>query len=72
MSSATKKIRIDSHLFWEASEAAARAGYSSVREFVEHAIQKRIEDVGDGTDAGMDAEEKQSVEERLRGLGYIS
>jgi hypothetical protein len=68
MSNTTKKIRIDSDLLRQASEAAVRGGYPSVREFIEHAIEKRIEELVDGTDM----EEQKTVEERLRGLGYIS
>ena len=63
----TKKVRVNALLWGGAKTAATNAGYASVREFVEHAIEKHIEAVG-----GDQAAEREQVEDRLRGLGYIS
>jgi len=63
----TKRIKIDAQLYARAREAAGQAGYASTRELVEHAIEKLLADLG-----RQKREDKRSVEERLRGLGYIS
>ena len=62
-----KRTKIDADLFRQAREAADEAGYSSVRELIEHAIEKRIREVKRKPQA-----DQKSVEERLRGLGYIA
>ena len=41
------------------------AGYSSVEEFVTHALEKEISQFED-------AESEEEIKKRLRGLGYIS
>jgi hypothetical protein len=58
------KINIDSGLYERAKQAADKAGYSSVDEFVIHAIENELKRVGE------EAAEKQ-VSDQLRGLGYI-
>jgi hypothetical protein len=58
------KIKIDSGLFERAKKAAEKAGYSSVEEFVAHAIEKEAGKYESG-----DADKK--VSDQLRGLGYI-
>jgi hypothetical protein len=58
------KIRIDKALHDRLAQAAERAGYASVGEFIVHVLEReaaRIEE------AGTDEE----VERQLRGLGYI-
>jgi len=58
------KIKIDSDLLDRAKRAAESAGYSSVEEFVAHAIENELKKY--------EAEEaERQVEDRLRGLGYI-
>jgi hypothetical protein len=58
------KITIDTKLYDRAKTAAAAAGYSSVEEFIAHAIETELKKVE--TD---DAE--QQVADQLRGLGYL-
>jgi len=60
------KIKINSDLYKRATKHAEKAGYNSIEEFVTHIIDKEIER---GREVGCD--EKEVVEERLRGLGYI-
>ena len=58
------KIKIDPNLYERAKQAAAKAGYSSVEEFVAHAIETELKRLGEE-----DAE--QQVADQLRGLGYL-
>jgi hypothetical protein len=58
------KIKIDASLYERAAKATEAAGYSSVDEFVAHAIESEIKRL-----KVEDAE--QQVAEQLRGLGYI-
>ncbi len=58
------KIKIDSNMLARAKKAAETAGYSSVEEFISHAVEKEIVKNETG-----DAEGK--VADQLRGLGYI-
>lgn len=58
------KITIDAGLYERAKDAAARAGYSSVDEFIAHLIETELKK--SETD---DAE--QQVADQLRGLGYL-
>ncbi len=60
------KIKIDSALLDRAKAAADAAGYSSVDEFITHAIEEALVKL---ESAPADAD--QAVEDRLRGLGYI-
>ncbi|MBN2292299.1 MAG: hypothetical protein JXM70_07735 [Pirellulales bacterium] len=58
------KIQIDSSLYERATKASATAGYSSVDEFIAHAIERELK--------RLDAEDaEQQVADQLRGLGYI-
>jgi Arc/MetJ-type ribon-helix-helix transcriptional regulator len=47
-----------------ARQAAAKAGYSSIEEFVRHAVEKELARVEE-------AESKEAVTEQLKGLGYL-
>ena len=58
------KVTIDRGLYDRAKQVAAAEGYSSVEEFVAHAIEAELK----RSDA--DAAEDQ-VANQLRGLGYI-
>jgi len=58
------KIKIDPNLFERAKQAAASAGYSSVDEFIAHAIENELKRVGE-------QESEQQVADQLRGLGYL-
>ena len=59
-----KSIRINSDLWNRVEEYAAKAGYSSAVEFVEHLIEKEL--------ARSEQESsREEVERRLKGLGYL-
>ena len=61
------RIEIDRTLYDLAAAKAAERGYATVREFVEHVLEKALADASPGTsDAAEDA-----VRARLRGLGYL-
>lgn len=59
------KIKIEDELFERVRQAAEKAGYASVDEFVTHLLERELkhddEDVSD-----------EEVKKRLEGLGYIS
>ena len=58
------KISIESGLYDRAKQAAVAAGYSSVDEFIAHAVESEIKRLKlDEADA--------QVSDQLRGLGYI-
>ena len=59
-----KTIKIDSDLWKRVEDYAKKAGYSSPQEFVEHAIQKELARAEQETD-------RDEVERRLKGLGYL-
>ena len=58
------KIKIDSNLYARAKDAAETAGYSSIDEFITHAIESEVSKHESSDD---DAQ----VTDQLRGLGYI-
>ncbi len=58
------KIKIENGLYDRLKKITDIAGYSSVEEFVTHMIEKELEQI-EGP------EDDKTVEERLRGLGYI-
>ena len=59
------RIKVDRGLYERIEKCAAAAGYASVEEFVRHVLEKEA--------ARLEKDEdKRVVEERLRGLGYIS
>ncbi|MFN8177701.1 MAG: hypothetical protein U0167_07235 [bacterium] len=59
-------LKIDKDLLVKVKKYSALAGYSSVEEFVTHALEKEIAKLEEG---GADEEE---IKKRLKGLGYIS
>jgi metal-responsive CopG/Arc/MetJ family transcriptional regulator len=61
----SSKIKIKRDLYERVKIFAERAGYSSVEEFIEHALEKEIAQV-----KGSDSEDE--TRKKLRGLGYIS
>ena len=63
------KIKIDKELLKKAREYAAKAGYTSVEEFVSHIIEKKI---SRAVETESEEEEEEEVKKRLQGLGYIS
>ena len=58
------KIKIDSNLLARAKDAAKKAGYSSVEEFLVHIVEKEVEKL----EASRENEKRA---DQLRGLGYI-
>jgi hypothetical protein len=59
------KIRIDKETLKKAKKCAASAGYSSVEEFVAHAVEREIARLEE-------AEFEKDTTKKLQGLGYIS
>jgi metal-responsive CopG/Arc/MetJ family transcriptional regulator len=61
----SSSIRLDKALLAKVKRYAEIAGYSSVEEFVTHALEKEIAQL-----EGADSEDE--IKRRLKGLGYIS
>ncbi|MFQ5526273.1 MAG: hypothetical protein ACE5GX_08425 [Thermoanaerobaculia bacterium] len=61
----TTKVKLDADLVSKIRRYADIAGYSSVEEFITHALEKEIAKLAD---AGSEEE----IKKRLQGLGYIS
>lgn len=59
------KVKIDKGLFEKVKKYSEMAGYSSVDEFVAHALEKELAGLEEG-----DSEEE--IKKKLEGLGYIS
>jgi len=59
------KIRIEKELFNKIKMYSEIAGYSSVEEFVSHALQKAITKLED-------VESEEEIRKTMKGLGYIS
>ena len=59
------RIKLDKQLMIKLKRYARIAGYSSVEEFVTHALEREIAKLDD-----TDSEDE--IKKRLRGLGYIS
>ncbi|HSF19710.1 MAG TPA: hypothetical protein VLK65_29585 [Vicinamibacteria bacterium] len=62
----SNRIKLDGDLLAKIKKYAEIAGYSSVEEFVTHALEKEIAKIEEG---GTTEEE---IKKRLKGLGYIS
>jgi hypothetical protein len=60
-----KKIALDKALYERARRCARLAGYSSVDEFITHALEKALAQIEDGAS-------EEEVKKRLKGLGYLS
>ena len=58
-------VKLDKDLLRRVKRYAAIAGYSSVEEFVTHALEKELAVLED-------ADSEEEVRKRLQGLGYIS
>jgi len=59
------KVKIDNGLFEKVKKLSETAGYSSVDEFVAHALEKEV--------AGLeDSDSEEEIKKKLEGLGYIS
>ena len=59
------KVKLDKHLLEKVKRYADVAGYSSVDEFVTHALEKEIAQLEE-------ADSEEEIKKRLQGLGYIS
>lgn len=59
------KVKICKDLYAKVEKFAKAAGYSSVDEFVTHALEKEVSQL-----EGSDSEEE--IKKKLQGLGYIS
>jgi len=64
-----KGIVLDSGLLERAKQAAAKAGYASVDEYVAHLVESALSQSDDNGSAASDAED---IKKKLEGLGYIS
>lgn len=60
------KVKLDQDLVARVRRVADLAGYSSVEEFISHALERELAKLEEG---GASEEE---IKKRLRGLGYIS
>ncbi len=61
----SRKVTLDKALVDKVEKYSRIAGYSSVSEFITHALEKELSML-----EGADSEEE--IKKRLRGLGYIS
>ncbi len=59
------KVKINKHLMERIKKYSEIAGYSSVEEFVEHALENELAKLED-------ADSAEEIKKRLQGLGYIS
>jgi len=59
------KVKLEKALYEKIKMYAEIAGYSSVQEFVHHALEKELKQFG-----GPESEEE--IRQKLKGLGYIS
>jgi hypothetical protein len=59
------RIKLDKALLMRVKRYADIAGYSSVEEFITHALEKEMKQLDD-------AESEEEIKKRLKGLGYIS
>ena len=57
-------VRLPEALYDRARDAAEKADYSSVDEFIAHAVEKELGRIEE-------AESKEAVLKQLKGLGYI-
>jgi len=61
----TAKIKLDKELLKKVKKYADLAGYSSVEEFVTHALEKEIAQLEESAS-------EEEIKKKLQGLGYIS
>ena len=59
------KIKLDKDLLDRCEQYAQEAGYSSVEEFITHALEKELRNTGKKSD------ETEEIAKSLKGLGYI-
>lgn len=59
------KIKLDKDLLERVRKISEIAGYSSVEEFISHALEKELAKLED-------ADSEEEIKKRLKGLGYLS
>ena len=59
------RIKLDKDLLDRCEQYAQEAGYSSVEEFITHALEKELRNTG------KKSEETEEIAKSLKGLGYI-
>ena len=59
------KIKLDKELLAKARKFAELAGYSSVEEFVTHAVERELALLEE-------ADSEEEIKKKLQGLGYLS
>jgi hypothetical protein len=59
------RIKLDKELMRKLKRYSIIAGYSSVDEFVTHALEREVAKLDD-------ADSEEEIKKRLQGLGYIS
>jgi metal-responsive CopG/Arc/MetJ family transcriptional regulator len=59
------RVKLDKALLAKIKRYADLAGYSSVEEFITHALEKEIAELEQ-------SESEQELKKKLKGLGYIS
>jgi metal-responsive CopG/Arc/MetJ family transcriptional regulator len=59
------RVKIPKDLFARVKKFAELAGYSSVDEFVTHALEKEVSQL-------QDSDTEEEIKKKLQGLGYIS
>ena len=59
------KIKLDTDLLRRVKRYADIAGYSSVEEFITHALEKELATLEE-------ADSEEEIKKKLQGLGYIS
>lgn len=61
----SNKVKLDKDLLAKVEKYSKLAGYSSVEEFITHALEKELAQLED-------AESEEEIKKKLQGLGYIS
>jgi len=61
----SNRIKLDKDLLAKVKKYSEVAGYSSVEEFITHALEKELAQLED-------ADSEEELKKRLQGLGYIS
>jgi metal-responsive CopG/Arc/MetJ family transcriptional regulator len=59
------RVKLDKRLLMRVRRAVDLAGYSSVEEFITHAIEKELAQLEN-------AETEEEIRRKLKGLGYLS
>lgn len=59
-----RKIHIDADLYERLQAAAAKAGYATTEEFIQHQLEQAANKVQQAAD-------QQVMDQQLRGLGYL-